>query len=111
MTVRSCSHQPAAQHRAELIGRLLALRVEAAGLVAHDAPAGQLDHAAAHLVDHRRVVRCDEHSGAGAVDPVQQLHDPDRGLRVEVARRLVGQQQRGMVDECARNRDALLLAA
>ena len=46
-----------------------------------------------------------------AVDAVEQLHDPDRGLGVEVAGRLVGQQQRRVVDERARHRDALLLAA
>ena len=48
---------------------------------------------------------------AGAVDPVDQLHDPDRGLGVEVAGGLVGQQQRRVVHERARDRDALLLAA
>ena len=53
----------------------------------------------------------DEHGRAGAVDPVEQLHDPDRGLGVEVPGRLVGQEQRRVVDERARDRDALLLAA
>ena len=49
--------------------------------------------------------------GPGLVDPVEQLHDPDRGDRVEVAARLVGEQQRRVVDEGAGDRDALLLAA
>ena len=40
-----------------------------------------------------------------------QIHDLDRELRVEVARRLVGEQDLGLVDERRRNRDALLLAA
>jgi hypothetical protein len=48
---------------------------------------------------------------AGAVDPVDQLHDPDGGLGVEVAGRLVGEQQGRMVDERPRDRDALLLTA
>jgi hypothetical protein len=56
-------------------------------------------------------VRGDDDRRSGAVDPVQQLHDPDRGLGVEVAGRLVGQQQRRVVDERARDADALLLAA
>ena len=74
-------------------------------------PRAELDHAAAHAVDHGRVVRGDDHRRARAVDPVEQLHDPDRGLGIEVAGRLVGQQQRRVVDERARHRDALLLAA
>ena len=76
-----------------------------------DAALAQLDHAAAHLVDHLAVVGGDDDGRAGAVDPVDQLHDPDRGLGVEVAGRLVGQQQRRVVHERARDRDALLLAA
>ena len=86
-------------------------RVGAGLLVADDAAVGELDHAAAHLVDHRHVVGGDHDRRAGAVDAVEQLHDPDRGLGIEVAGRLVGQQQRRVVDERARDRDALLLAA
>ena len=74
-------------------------------------PLRELDHAPAHAVDHGRVVRGDDHGRPRAVDAVQQLHDPDRGLGIEVAGRLVGQQQRRVVDERARHRDALLLAA
>ena len=57
------------------------------------------------------VVGRDDDGRAGAVDPVEQLHDPDRGDRVEVSARLVGQQQRRMVDEGAGHGDALLLTA
>jgi hypothetical protein len=53
----------------------------------------------------------DDHRGARAVDPVQELHDPDGRLGVQVARRLVGEQERRVVDERAGDRDALLLAA
>ena len=92
--------------------RVVSLAAVAAGaLVAHDAALGDLDHAPAHAVDHRLVVRRDDDRRAGAVDPVEQLHDPDRRLGIEVAGRLVGQQQRRVVDERARDRDALLLAA
>ena len=92
------------------LGRRLVV-VAAGVLVADQAALLERDHAAAHLVDHLAVVGDDEHRGAGAVDPVEQLHDPDRGHRVEVAGRLVGEQQRRVVDEGAGDRDALLLAA
>ena len=102
--------QLAAQADREL-GRRLVVAVEAGALVAHDAALAQLDHAPAHLVDHHVVVGGDDHGRARAVDAVDQLHDPDRGLGIEVARRLVGQQQRRVVHERPRDRDALLLAA
>ena len=91
-------------------GRRL-LGVAAGDLVADDAALVELDHAAAHVVDHLAVVGDDDDGRAGLVDPVEQLHDPDRGDRVEVAAGLVGQQQRRVVDEGAGDRDALLLAA
>ena len=91
-------------------GRRL-LGVAAADLVADDAALVELDHAAAHVVDHLAVMGDDDDGRAGLVDPVEQLHDPDRGDRVEVARGLVGEQQRRVVDEGAGDRDALLLAA
>src|SRR6476619_464063 len=59
--------------------------VDALALVAHDPPGVQLDDALAHLVHDPRVVRGHEHRGAGAVDPIQDLHDPDRGGRVQVS--------------------------
>ena len=56
-------------------------------------------------------MRGHDDGGAGAVDPVEQLHDADAGLRVEVAGGLVGDQQHRPVDERAGDRDALLLTA
>jgi hypothetical protein len=53
----------------------------------------------------------DHHRRPSAIDAVEQLHDPDRSLRVEVSGRLVGQQQRRVVDERSRDRHALLLPA
>ena len=94
---------------AELGRRLLG--VAAADLVADDAALVELDHAAAHVVDHLAVVGDDDDRRAGLVDPVEQLHHADRGDRVEVAAGLVGEQQRRVVDEGAGDRDALLLAA
>ena len=91
-------------------GRRL-LGVAAGDLVADDAALVELDDAALHVVHHLAVVGDDDDGGAGLVDPVEQLHDPDRGDRVEVSARLVGQQQRRVVDEGAGDGDALLLAA
>src|ERR1051326_5312186 len=88
--------------------RRLVPGVQARGLVADDAPARELEHPAAHLVHHRLVVRGHHHGGAGAVDPVEQPHDVDTGLGIEVPGRLVGQQQRGVIDERPGDRDALL---
>ena len=53
----------------------------------------------------------DERRPARAVDLEQQVDDVAAGRAVEVAGRLVGQQDRRVVGERARDRDALLLAA
>ena len=57
------------------------------------------------------VVRGDQHGGPAGVDLAQQVHDLEREIRIEIAGRLVGETQRRIVDERARDRDALLLAA
>src|SRR5438874_12824747 len=85
--------------------------VPAASLVTRKAAVFQCDHTAAHLVDHLAVVRDHQDRCPGAVDAVEQLHDPDGRVGVEVAGRLVADEQRRMVDERARDRNALLLAA
>src|SRR5919202_1310644 len=46
---------------------------------------------------------------ARAIDAVEQLHDPDGRIGIEVPGRLVADEERRMVDERARDRDALLL--
>src|ERR1044072_682060 len=53
----------------------------------------------------------DDDGRAGLVDPVQQLHDTDRGDRVEGSAALFGEREGRGVDEGAGDRDALLLAA
>src|SRR6266545_5393169 len=63
--------------------------VDAAGLVPHDLAALDLDDPAAHLVDDVGVVRDHHHGRPGAVDPVQQPHDLDGGVRVQVSGGLV----------------------
>src|SRR5262245_15920705 len=95
----------------ELAGGLVTRRVGAGGLVADDAAVVERDHAAPHLVDHLAVVGHDDNGGAGPVDPVEHLHDPDGGVGIEVSGRLVGQQQRRVVDERTGDGETLLLAA
>src|SRR5690242_12511700 len=68
--------------------------VDAAVLVADQPAVLHLDDPLAHLVDDLVVVRRHHDRRPGAVDPVEQPHDPDAGRRVEVAGRLVGQQDR-----------------
>src|SRR3954471_21287678 len=85
--------------------------VNAARLVTDDVSALDLDHTTTHLVDDVGVVRDHHDGGAGAVDPVQQPHDLDGRVRVEVSGRLVGQQDQRPVDERPGHRDALLLTA
>ena len=46
-----------------------------------------------------------------AIELRQRLHDLVRGAGIEVAGRLVGQQQTGLIDQGACDCDALLLAA
>ena len=87
------------------------VRVASAPLVADELALLERDHALAHLVDHLAVVRDHEDRRAGAVDAVEELHDPDGGVRVEVPGRLVADEERRVVDDRARDRDALLLAA
>src|SRR5262245_1524102 len=54
----------------------------------------------------------DEHDGvAGFVQALEQPHDLGAGFRVEVAGRLVGEQDRRVVDERAGDGDALTLTA
>src|ERR687890_1179775 len=85
--------------------------VHAAGLVADDPPALDLDDPSAHLVDDVGVVGDHHDCRTGPVDPVQQAHDLDRRVGVEVSRRLVRQQDQRPVDERAGDRDTLLLTA
>jgi hypothetical protein len=57
------------------------------------------------------VVR-DEHDRlAGLVQPGEHAHHFPGRLGVEVAGRFVGEKQVGLVHECARDRDSLLLAS
>src|SRR5437588_11713188 len=61
--------------------------------------------------DVRLVRDEDERYPALAVEALENLHHFDRRARVQIARRLVGEYERGVVDERARDCDSLLLSA
>src|SRR5690242_19813020 len=75
------------------------------------------DQAVAHMHDAVRglreilVVRHDDDCRAVMIQTLEERDDLGARLRVELPRRLVGEQERGMVGESARDGDALLLAA
>src|SRR5215203_1068884 len=91
--------------------RLNLIGVRPLYLVADYTPRLQGDYPLAHHVYHLPVVGRDQHGCAYAVDPVQELHDTDTGCGVEVARRLVGDEDGRLRYESPGYRDALLLAA
>ena len=69
------------------------------------------DDPIAGLADLAVVGHQDERLAVLAIEPSEQREDLGRSLRVEVAGRLVGQDQPGLVDERPGDRDPLLLAA
>ena len=88
-----------------------ALRRVATRVVRDDLAVAARDDARSVLRD---VVLVRDHQHRDAALEVQPLEDPhhlDAGARVEVAGRLVGEQDRRVGDERARDRDALLLTA
>src|ERR671913_869319 len=91
--------------------RLNLIGVRPLYLVAYDAPRLQGYHPLAHHVHHLPVVGRDQDGGAYAVDPVQELHDTDAGCGVQVARRLVGDEDGRLRYEGPGYGDTLLLAA
>ena len=60
-------------------------RVPAAALVPHEPSGLERDHAPAHLVHHLPVVRDHQDRRPGARDAVEQLHDPDGRVGIEVS--------------------------
>ena len=88
---------------------VLGRRVERAGVVADDA-VSQGDDARSVALRQLGVVR--DHDDQAVVRNLsEQVHDLHAGLGVERARRLVGQQNLGVVDERTSDGDALHLAA
>ena len=69
-----------------------------------------MDGALVHHTDELEVVRDDDDCGALLVDALEQLHDADGVLVVEVAGRLICDQNLRTVDQCAGDGGTLLLA-
>ena len=77
----------------------------------HTQPAVLERHGAAGETGDVALVRRDDHGGARGGEAAEQLDHRPRGVGVEIARGFVGGDDRRIVGERARNRDALLLAA
>ena len=81
------------------------------GAVRLPPPVGQLDNSVAASCEHR-LMRDDDKCGAGRIAAVEsQVHDRGAGHGVEVAGRLIREQQGGARPERAGDGDPLLLAA
>ena len=79
--------------------------------IARDDALFERDDAFFELIDKIFLVRDDDHRRAEMVDALEQAHDLQRARGVQVARRLVGDDGAGVVDERTRNGHALLFAA
>jgi multidrug transporter EmrE-like cation transporter len=80
-------------------------------LVGDDRTVGHVDQPPGVLRRQSAVVRHEDDGRAGRVDVPEELQDLTAGRRIQVARGLVAEEQRGLADETACERDALLLAA
>lgn len=79
--------------------------------IARDDALFERDDAFFELIDKIFLVRDDDHRRAELVDALEQAHDLQRARGVQIARRLVGDDGAGVVDERTRNGHALLFAA
>src|SRR5688500_56288 len=96
--------------RANAIGSVLPL-VGGRRLVSHEVARLECQHPATHGVHDLLVVRGHQHGRAELVDLDEELNDLPAGDGVEVAGRLVGDEDRRIVDERAGDGGPLLLPA
>src|SRR5581483_3930968 len=80
-------------------------------LLANDGPVRELELAPVASGDVGVVGRDDEREAELGLERVDQVEHALARVGVEVARRLVAQQELGLLDERARDRDSLRLAA
>src|SRR6266571_4772282 len=107
---RMLAHSSIARYRVDAAASSVGLAVHSARLVTHHLAVLEFDNTLTHRVHDRGVVRRHDDSRDGPVDAVENLHDPDRGARINVASRLIGEQNHRPVDEGPRHRHSLLLA-
>src|SRR3989344_988002 len=69
------------------------------------------DDAPTDRIHDRFIVRRKQHGGAQIIDTLEDFNDIMRIHGIEIARRLIGDQDIGLIDERARYSNALLLAA
>src|SRR5512133_1486441 len=79
------------------------------GRVEHDLAMVELDAPIVSAAHQLQIVCRHQNGGAGRVDLSQKLEDAARGALIEVSGRLVGDQDKRIVDECAGEGDTLLL--
>ena len=76
-----------------------------------NAPVSELNDALGVLCNVRLVSNDDDRQVALLVEPLKNLHHFDRGARVERAGRLISQNERRIVHQCAGQCNTLLLSA
>ena len=77
----------------------------------YDAPIVHLQRAVGRLVGQLWIVGHQDDGQPRLAQAAEPLSQPGGILLVEIARRLVGQQETGALRQCSRERHALLLAA
>jgi hypothetical protein len=80
-------------------------------LVTNQATALKAEHTLAQRGDDIRVMCCNEHRHSKLIDLAEQLHDLPADQRIEVPRRLVGDEQLRVSNDRAGDGGALLLTA
>src|ERR1700676_5096457 len=83
---------------------------ERVALHALDVTMIQHDLAQAKLAHQMHVVGCDDDGDAHFLKALEEPHDLERKIRIKVPRGLIGNQQRGLADDRARDAHPLLLA-
>src|SRR5687768_14251567 len=78
-------------------------RIPQMAMIEHDLPASELVHDV-------HVVGCDDDCRTHLAEALEQTHDIEREIRIEISRGLIGNQQRRLTDDGARDPDPLLLA-
>ena len=71
----------------------------------------KFNNSTAHLVNYLSIMGGHDHRCSHSVDSIEQFHNANRGSRIKVSGRFVGDQHFGPVNKCAGNGHSLLLTA